>query len=93
MNGYAIAFDMEIDSLRKYYGEPYNSAYEEIKKVLAKHTFYWVQGSVYLTQGNLVTITSAITELKTIDWFRNSVRDIRVFKVEEWSNFTDFVKN
>ena len=93
MNGYAIAFDMEIDSLKNYYGEPYNPAYEDIKKIMAKHTFYWVQGSVYITQGNLVAITSVITELKSIEWFRNSVRDIRVFKIEEWSNFTDFIKS
>lgn len=31
-------------------------------------------------------------KLKSIDWFKNSVRDIRAFKVEDWSNFTDFMK-
>jgi virulence-associated protein VapD len=30
--------------------------------------------------------------LENIDWFRKSVRDIRAFKVEDWSNFTDFMK-
>ena len=32
MNGYAISFDMDIEALRQYYGEPYNPAYAEIFK-------------------------------------------------------------
>ena len=27
------------------------------------------------------------------DWFKKSVRDIRGYKVENWSDFTDIVKN
>lgn len=34
----------------------------------------------------------AMNELKSIDWFKNSVRDIRAFRIEDWSNFTDFMK-
>ena len=29
---YAIAFDMDIATLKKTYGEPYNNAYAEISK-------------------------------------------------------------
>ena len=29
---YALAFDMVISDLQKYYGEPYNKAYYEIKE-------------------------------------------------------------
>lgn len=32
---FAIAFDMNITNLRKYYGEPYNNAYFEIKNCYA----------------------------------------------------------
>ena len=32
-------------------------------------------------------------DLSKLDWFKKSVRDIRGFKVESWSNFTDIVKN
>ena len=35
----------------------------------------------------------AIIDLARIDWFRNSVRDIRGYRVEDWSDFTDLVKN
>lgn len=30
--------------------------------------------------------------LKNIDWFQKSVQDIRTFKVEDWSDFTEFMK-
>ena len=33
-----------------------------------------------------------INALKAIDWFRKSVRDIRGYRVEEWSDFTESVK-
>ena len=32
-------------------------------------------------------------KLSSIIWFKNSVRDIRVFKVEDWSDFTEIVKS
>ena len=32
-------------------------------------------------------------EFSKIEWFKKSVKDLRVFKVESWSNFTDLVKN
>ena len=34
----------------------------------------------------------AIQALADIEWFANSVRDIRAFKIEDWSNFTRIVK-
>lgn len=36
---------------------------------------------------------NAINALKQVEWFRDSVRDIRGYRVEEWSDFTDSVKN
>lgn len=35
----------------------------------------------------------AINKLSKIDWFKKSVRDIRAFKVEDWSDFTEIVKS
>ena len=35
---------------------------------------------------------AAIYALKKISWFKSSVRDIRAFKVENWSDFTQIVK-
>ena len=89
----AIAFDMDIKELRTTYGEPYNNAYYEIKILLRKYDFYNTQGSVYLTdKDDMANLFAAIYALKKIVWFKASVRDIRAFKVENWSDFTQIVK-
>jgi virulence-associated protein VapD len=90
---FAISFDMLIADLKENYGESYNNAYYEISVVLEAFDFYRTQGSVYLSEKNdMANLTKAMIKLKSIDWFRKSVRDIRAFKVEDWSNFTDFMK-
>lgn len=86
---FAIAFDMEIRKLRANYGEPYNNAYYEIHRILQKYQYYNAQGSVYLSNDDdMANLFRALSALKSIDWFRNSVRDIRAFRVENWSDFT-----
>lgn len=92
---YAIAFDMKIDDLKRNYGEPYNAAYDEIRQEMSNLGFDWAQGSLYISNDNsntLATVYKAINRLSQIDWFKKSVRDIRAFKVEDWSDFTDIVK-
>lgn len=85
---------MVISNLKKHYGEPYNNAYFEIKEVLRRNGFNWVQGSTYLTESDdLGNVIKSIMDLSKIDWFKKSVRDIRGYKVENWSDFTDIVKN
>ena len=91
---YAISFDLTIGEVKKNYGEPYNNAYFEIRMLLKKWGFEWTQGSVYLSiDNNLATVYKAIDALRKTEWFRKSVRDIRAFKVEDWSDFTEIIKN
>ena len=92
---YAIAFDLKIDDLKKEYGDPYNKAYDEIRQELEAIGFEWTQGSVYINkeqENSLTTVYKAINKLSQITWFKKSVRDIRAFKVEDWSDFTEIVK-
>lgn len=92
---YAIAFDLKIDELKKTYGDPYNGAYDEIRQELEALGFEWTQGSVYInsdSSNSLTTVYKAINRLSKIGWFKQSVRDIRAFKVEDWSDFTEIVK-
>lgn len=35
---------------------------------------------------------AVILEKFTLEWFANSVRDIRAFRIEDWSNLTKIVK-
>lgn len=90
---YAISFDLVIADLKTNYGDPYNNAYYEISVILEKYHFYRTQGSVYLSVSNdMVNLLRAINALKQTLWFKNSVRDIRAFRVEDWSDFTAFIK-
>lgn len=93
---YAIAFDLEVAELKKHYGDSYNNAYMEVGKELKTLGFEWAQGSVYVnesSENSLASVYKAINRLSTIDWFVKSVRDIRAFKVEDWSDFTTIVKS
>lgn len=90
---YAIAFDLIISELKVYYEAPYNRAYSDIRKLLAEYEFYWIQGSTYAsTNGDLRTLYKVIDRLKSIDWFCKSIRDIRAFKIEDYSDFTEEFK-
>ena len=81
---FAIGFDLVVkDTL----------AYADIGSVLTQYDFERVQGSLYLTKNDdLANLFAAIMALKGLAWFPPSVRDIRAFKVEHWSDFTRFVK-
>lgn len=92
---YAIAFDMDIESLKLNYGEPYNNAYGEIRKVLQKQGFTWQQGSVYFggESINAVTCVLAAIELsRALPWFAASVRDIRMLRIEEFNDLMPAVQ-
>jgi virulence-associated protein VapD len=83
---YAIVFDMDIESLRDSYGDPYNNAYMEIRKILQEHGFTWQQGSTYFggDKINAVTCVLAVIDLsKKLPWFSTSVRDVRMLRIEE----------
>ena len=90
---FAIAFDMSIKLLKEHYGEPYNNAYYEIGGVLKEFDFYNAQGSLYLTSKNEIgNLFEAIDALTDVEWFVKSVRDVRAFRVEDWSDLTGYVR-
>ena len=90
---YAVAFDLTIADAEKYHPSGTSQAYSDIGAVLARHGFRRVQGSLYVTDTeNMATLFSAIQALKDRPWFPRSVRDIRAFRIEQWSDFTALVK-
>jgi len=90
---YAITFDLLTEDLLKVYPKSRTCAYYEIKQCLRDYGFYNVQGSVYQSpDASLVDLYDAVDALRTIPWFPLSVRDVRAYRVEEWSDFTDRVK-
>src|SRR5436305_10738493 len=92
---YAIAFDMDIEQLRVHYGDPYNNAYLEIRRILERHHFQWQQGSVYFGDASVTatTVTVAVIDLATqLAWFAASVRDIRMLRIEELNDLIPVVQ-
>ena len=92
---YAIAFDLDIESLRRAYGDPYNNAYAEIRAVLKRHGFNWQQGSVYFGDERINAVTcvlAAIDLSRSFPWFAASVRDIRMLRIEELNDLMPAVQ-
>lgn len=93
---YAIAFDIDIESLKLNYGDPYSNAYSEIGKVLRRNGFTCQQGSVYFGNENInaVTCVLAVIEVsKSLPWFATSVRDIRMLRIEELNDLMPAVQS
>jgi virulence-associated protein VapD len=42
---------------------------------------------------DMVNLFQAIIALKSLVWFPASVRDIRAFRIEQWSDFTPVMKS
>lgn len=90
---FAIAFDLVVADTESHHPKGVSHAYAEIGATLAQHGFRRVQGSLYVTDDeDMAKLFRAIQSLKTKSWFPRSVRDIRAFRVEQWSDFTALVK-
>jgi virulence-associated protein VapD len=90
---YAIAFDLVVANTAKHHPQSVARAYTDIGFVLNKHGFVRVQGSLYVSDNeDMAKLFTAIQSLKSLPWFPQSVRDIRAFRIEQWSDFTGVVR-
>jgi virulence-associated protein VapD len=90
---FAIAFDLVVRDTEYHHPKGITQAYSDIAATLREHGFRWVQGSVYVTDNeDLSNLFGAILALKSLPWFPPTVRDLRAFRVEMWSDFTARVK-
>jgi virulence-associated protein VapD len=91
---YAIAFDLRVADTIAHHPKGVSHAYAEIGAILGEYGFRAVQGSLYVTDDeNMANLFLAIQALKARSWFPGSVRDIRAFRVEQWSDFTALIKS
>lgn len=91
---YAIAFDLVVAETENHHPKGVTQAYTEIGAILGEHGFSRVQGSLYVTdKEDMANLFLAIQSLKNRNWFSKSVRDIRAFRIEQWSDFTAVVKS
>jgi virulence-associated protein VapD len=90
---YAIAFDLRVADTIANHPKGVSQAYADIGSVLAKFDFRSVQGSLYVTEEeNMANLFAGIQALRMLPWFPQSVRDIRAFRIEQWSDFTPLIK-
>ena len=90
---FAIAFDLDTIETEKNHPKGVTQAYGDIRRLLLVYGFEWKQGSVYVGRNeDLANLYVAMTALKSLPWFPASVRDIRAFRVDQWSDFTAVMK-
>jgi len=84
---YAIAFDLDVDTLSKtYHNASYTNAYSDIKKSLEPFGFSRQQGSVYFGDEKVDAVTCVLAVMDIASkcpWFAPSVKDIRMLRIEE----------
>ena len=91
---FAITFDLVVAKVALHHPQRVNRAYEQIRKALGQHGFVWKQGSVYINpDGGLVELCQAMNALKALAWFPDSVREVRAFRLENNSDFTQSMKS
>lgn len=90
---FAIAFDLVVKDTEQSHPKGVTAAYVDIAASLARYQFRRVQGSLYVCDSeDLANLMDALDALKIMPWFSASVRDIRGFRVEQWSDFTPRMK-
>jgi virulence-associated protein VapD len=92
---YAIAFDLDTQQLQLSYGSTnWNNAYFEIRRELEARGFRWQQGSVYFGNDDIRSkdCIKAVMDLDNLfQWFKPSVRDIRMMQITEEDTLMDFL--
>ncbi len=90
---FAVAFDLTVAETELHHPRGVSQAYSEIGAILGEFGFRRVQGSLYVTDDeDMAKLFLAIQALRQRTWFPKSVRDIRAFRIEQWSDFTPVVK-
>ena len=91
---YAVAFDLVVADTELHHPKGVSQAYADIGSILNEHGFRRVQGSLYVTDNeDMANLFLAMQALRARPWFPKSVRDIRAFRIEQWSDFTVVVKS
>lgn len=92
---YGLVFYLSKTELKKAYGENHHDAYEEIRNILRHYGFHWLSNSFYFSRvlNCIAQIFQAVQALKQIPWFVSSLVSLHVFKMEDMSNFTSYLKD
>ncbi len=90
---FAISYDLSYWETQARHPKGLRQAYRDIEKTLGRYGFVRVQQSVYVTDNDsLANLFDAMSALRALPWFPPSVRDIKAFRLEHWSDFTPSMK-
>lgn len=91
---FAITCNLDPDATNANHAQGVDGAMTEFCITLRRFGFERRQNSLYTCDNeDLANLFAAIEALKALPWFPASVRDIRAFRVEQWSDFTHFIKS
>ncbi|GJD51994.1 hypothetical protein OPKNFCMD_4755 [Methylobacterium crusticola] len=89
---YAIVFDFDTETLKQLYpSSSWNNAYADVRNYLTSRGFEWKQGSAYFGDETVdaVRCVRIVQRLsRRYPWFKPSVRDIRMLRIEENNDLT-----
>lgn len=90
---FAIAFDLKVALAEEHHPTGASQAYADIAQTSANFGFRRIQGSVNVCDSeDMANLFQAIQALKALARLPKSVRDIRAFRIEQWSDFTAVIK-
>jgi virulence-associated protein VapD len=90
---FAIAFDLNTDEAERLHPKSVRRAYEDVALAVGRHGFKRVQGSVYVAEtDDLVKLVSAVMALKSLKWFRPSLKNLKIFRTDNGSDFTALMR-
>ena len=90
---FAIAFDLTVADTAHSHPKSVSQAYTDIGAILSGFGFERIQGSLYVTKNeDMANLFSAMMALRALSWFPPTVRDIRAFRLEQWSDFAPVMK-
>ena len=87
MNRTLIVFDMDTHCLEEHYHNPsWRNAYADIQRILKKHGFNNIQGTVYLSDAGIRQAhgTLALQEVAArFEWFYSCVSNIQFYELKD----------
>lgn len=90
---FAISYDLNYWETQSLHPKGLRQAYRDIDRILTRYGFSRVQQSVYVSEGeDIAVLFDAMNALRALPWFPEAVKDIKAFRVEQWSDFTPSMK-
>lgn len=87
---YAIAFDLDTATLKELYPkDSWQNAYNDIRALLETLGFGHQQGSVYFGNEEITAVKCVLAAQRLSNefpWFKPSVSDIRMLRIEEMND-------